>query len=130
MKKTAESRPTKKVRTRETSQIGGSERAGIDVVVEGERDVEPEVAQGQSDASTGYLAAIEAAKQAISLERQALYEKMPTAERKRGKRKVDEIETALDDMINARSRSEIKCSRLPATVYFVQSKHGASHLAA
>lgn len=72
------------------------------------------------------LAAIQAAKRLVEAERRVLYEKVPAAERKRGKRKMDDMEPALDDMINARSRPEINCSRLPATVYFRQSKYGAS----
>jgi ATP-dependent DNA helicase RecQ len=57
--------------------------------------------------------------------RRAVYAEVPKTERKRTKRKVEEIEPALDDMINAGSRREVRCFRLPAMVYFGQRKNGA-----
>jgi len=54
----------------------------------------------------------------------AVYAEIPKAERKRTKRNVDEIEPALDDMINAGSRKDVGCFRLPVIVYFAQRKNG------
>jgi superfamily II DNA/RNA helicase len=53
------------------------------------------------------------------------YAEVPKTERKRTKRKVEDIEPALDDMINAESRPEIRCFRLPAIVYFAQRKNSS-----
>ena len=63
---------------------------------------------------------VAAAKKLYEAERRAVYEKVPSAERKWGKRNVDEIEPALDDTINARTHIEISCSQAPAVLYFHQ----------
>ena len=57
--------------------------------------------------------------------RQAAYAEVPKTERKRTKRKVEDIEPALDNMINTGSRPEIQCFRLPAIVYFAQRKNSS-----
>ena len=56
--------------------------------------------------------------------RRVAYAEVPKTERKRTKWKVDEIEPALDDMINAASRQDIRCFRLPVIVNFAQRKSG------
>ena len=56
-------------------------------------------------------------RQLFEAERRMEYEKVPQIVRKRGTRKVEEIEPALDDMINAKDRP-VRCSRWPAVVYF------------
>ena len=63
------------------------------------------------------------ARQLFEAERRTEYEKIPKADRKRGIRKVEEIEPALDDMINAKD-SLVQCSRSPLVVYFQQNKNG------
>jgi ATP-dependent DNA helicase RecQ len=68
----------------------------------------------------------DASRAAFEALRRAAYAEVPKTDRKRTKRKVDEIEPALDDMINAASRQEIRCFRLPAIVYFAQRKNGLS----
>jgi hypothetical protein len=66
----------------------------------------------------------QASRELFEAERRAVYEKVPQIERNRTKRKVEDIEPALDDMINAKSRPEIGCFRRPAIVYFAQRKNG------
>ena len=65
----------------------------------------------------------DASKAVFEALRRAAYAELPKTNRKRTKRKVDEIEPALDDMINAASRQEIRCFRLPVIVYFAQRKN-------
>lgn len=65
----------------------------------------------------------EAERLAYEAGRRAAYEKIPVTERKRGVRPVENVEPAMDDMINARTRAEVGCSRKPARLYFRQDKH-------
>ena len=55
-------------------------------------------------------------RQLFEAERRMEYEKVPQIERKRGTRKVEEIEPALDDMINGKD-CHVQCSRWPTVVY-------------
>ncbi|KIM75556.1 hypothetical protein PILCRDRAFT_13474 [Piloderma croceum F 1598] len=70
----------------------------------------------------------DAARQLFEAERRTEYEKIPRVDRKRGIRKVEEIEPALDDMINTKDRP-VQCSRWPLVVYFRQNKNASDHLA-
>ena len=65
-----------------------------------------------------------AATKLYEAERRVVYDRVPIVERKRGKWDVDEIEPALDDMINAATRTEISCSWAPAALYFRQGMSG------
>ena len=66
----------------------------------------------------------DAARQLLEAEQRAEYEKIPKVERKRGVRKVEDIEPALDDMVNAKDHP-VRCSRWAAAVYFRQNKDGS-----
>ncbi|KIM86617.1 hypothetical protein PILCRDRAFT_4530, partial [Piloderma croceum F 1598] len=70
----------------------------------------------------------DAARQLFEAERRTEYEKIPRVDRKRGIQKVEEIEPALDDMINTKDRP-VQCSRWPLVVYFRQNKNSSDHLA-
>jgi hypothetical protein len=86
-----------------------------------------ETNQALSDTQTGHPEGSTAipdntSRAAFEVLQQAAYAEVPKTKWKRTKRKVDEIEPALNDMINAASCQEICCFRLPAIVYFAQRK--------
>ena len=87
----------------------------------------PSTQTGPSNTSSDVVSDVaqldDAARQLVEAERRTEYEKIPKVERKRGIRKVEEIEPALDDMINAKDHP-VRCSRWPLVVYFRQNKNG------
>lgn len=62
----------------------------------------------------------EAEQRLYIAERRAMYEKAPNKEWKKGKRTPEDIEPAMDDVINARSRPLVGCSRKPVRIQFKQ----------
>ncbi|KAF7967710.1 hypothetical protein HWV62_33295 [Athelia sp. TMB] len=70
----------------------------------------------------------EAERRAYEAGRRAAYEKIPVTERKRGIRPVEHIEPAMDDLINARTRVEVGCSRKPTRLYFRQDEQASDHI--
>lgn len=122
-------RTTKGARTTVTQDVDAGNVSKDDAVTRADGNVDtpsvlPEPTSANPTNSPEDIQAVAAAKHLYETERRALYEKIPTIERKRGKRNVDEIEPALDDMINAGTRVGISCSRAPAMIYFRQGLYG------
>lgn len=105
----------------------------VDEDIEGEDFDSGETTLPQSNAPS--LSESESAQHPESLSTNALggevhamrrlqYEQQPPTEPKRGKRSRETLDPAMDDMVNAGARAEIRCSRLPSMLYFGNDKTG------
>jgi hypothetical protein len=101
--------------------IEGQSNGDAAVHIPSATDIEtvPNTQTGPSNTSSDVVSNVaqldDAARQLIEAEWCTEYEKIPKVERKWGIQKVEEIEPALDDMINAKD-CPVRCSRWPLVV--------------